>query len=93
MPSQIRLTASFPRLVFNPLLAVPRWQTAQNADLGFFKIYYRDSIIFTPALNFSIKPDTGAKPGALFSARNERVQSMGFIIDGVALAHLLGRIR
>ena len=86
--SETRLTASFPRLVFNPLLAVPKWQTDQNADLGFFKIYYRESIIFA-GLN---QADFSAKPGTLFSARNERVRSMGFIIDGVALVHALGRI-
>ena len=91
--SETRLMVSFPRLVFNPLLAVPRWQTDKNADLGFFKIYFRESIIFKglSQADFSVKP--GAAFSTPFSTKHERVNSMGFIIDAVALAHWLGRIR
>lgn len=91
--SETRLTISFPRLVFNPLLAVPKWQTNNNADLAFFKIYFRESIIVKGLhqSDFSPKPEQ-AKSSTPFATTNERVMSMGFIIDYVALGHLLNRI-
>jgi hypothetical protein len=83
--SATRLTGSFPRLVFNPFLALPKLQTNKHADWGFFKIYFRESII----VGGLSEEDFSAKPGTRFSVRHERVRSMGFIIDVVPLAHLL----
>jgi hypothetical protein len=85
--SATRLTGSFPRLVFNPLLAIPKLQTNARADWGFLKIYFRESIIFGGLS----EEDFSAKPTTQFSVQHERVRSMGFIIDVVPLTHLVNR--
>lgn len=75
-----RMTITFPRLVFRPLLAAP-WARFQDSRWGFLQIYFKESIV-VGNLNDG---DFASKPGTEFSRRHQRVESMGFIIDVIAL--------
>ncbi len=77
-----RLTFSFPRLVFKPLLALER--NRQNANWGFLQIFFKESIIVGDLSD----EDFASKPGTDFSRRHQRVESMGFIIDVTSLIGL-----
>lgn len=76
-----RLTITFPRLVFRPLLAAP-WNAWQNKKrLGFLQLYFKESIV----VGNVNQGDFASKPGVEFGRRHQRVRSMGFIIDLVTL--------
>jgi hypothetical protein len=79
----VRPTISFPRVVFRPLLAFP---TVNDSRWGFFQVYFKESII----VGTVDQSDFATKPGHTFSRESQRVTSMGFIIDVIAL---LGRTR
>jgi len=78
-----RMTISFPRLVFRPLLAHP---DAKSSRWGFLQIYFKESVI----VGDLDQGDFASKPGNVFSRRHQRVESMGFIVDVIAL---VGRTR
>jgi len=71
-------TITFPRVVFMPLLAIPG---LENAGWGFFKMYFRESVI----VGTVDQNDIATKPGNTFSVNDDRVRSAGFIIDITAL--------
>lgn len=72
-----RLTISFPRLVFKPLLAAPVARLQNDGDWGFFQMYFRETIV----VGDLTQDDFASKPGTVFDRRHQRVRSMGFIID------------
>jgi hypothetical protein len=78
-----RMTISFPRLVFKPLLMSKGW--GRNADLGFIQMYVRESII----VGGLDQDDFATKPGHDFSRRHQRVLSMGFIVDAPSAVRLV----
>ena len=82
--SGARMTISFPRLVFRPLLAIPNVENRKNANWGFLQIYFKESIIVGDLSD----EDFASKPGTDFSRRHQRVESMGFIIDVTSLIGL-----
>jgi hypothetical protein len=84
-----RVAVSFPRVVFKPLLAIPVDRFQGNAYWGFFQVYFKHTIL-EGDLN---ETHFASKPGTQFERTNQRVESVGFLIDGTALAHLLGIIR
>ncbi len=87
--SGARMTISFPRLVFRPLLAIPSKRTRADADWGFLQIYFKESIVVGDLSD----ADFASKPGTEFSRRHQRVESMGFIVDVTALSGLLRKNR
>ena len=78
-----RLTISFPRLVFKPLLAAKR--EGGNPDWGFIQLYARETIV----VGDLDQGDFASKPGNVFSRRHQRVRSMGFIIDAPSAVRLV----
>jgi hypothetical protein len=76
-----RMTISFPRAVFRPLLALPYARFQENARWGFFQIFFKESII----VGGLDQGDFASKAGTEFSRRYQRVESMGFIVDVVSL--------
>jgi hypothetical protein len=84
-PTQV--TVSFPRLVFMPLAAIPFGDFQTNSHWGFFKMYYKETIIGRELneTNFAL----AAGSTATFKSRYGRVRSTGFIIDGAELGRLI----
>ena len=80
-----RLTISFPRLVFKPLLALPIAPFKNNVGWGFLQMYFRETLI-VGELN---QDDFASKPGHVFSRTHQRVRSMGFIMDIPTVIHLI----
>jgi hypothetical protein len=83
-----RMTVSFPRLVFKPLMAIPFGPFKDNPGWGFFQMYFRETIVVGNVAD----EDFASKPGTEFSRDDQRVSSMGFIID-VTSALRLARLR
>lgn len=78
--SGARMTITFPRLVFRPLLAIPS-DKFKKARWGFFQVFFKESIV----VGDLDQDDFASKPGNVFSRRHQRVESMGFIIDVTSL--------
>lgn len=74
-----RATVTFPRVVFKPLLAIPK--VPNHASWGFLQIYFKQTIVFGELT----QDDFASKPGNEFSRTNQRVDSVGFVIDLSAL--------
>ena len=80
-----RMTISFPRVVYRPLLAIPATRIRNNPGWGFFQVYFKESII----VGDLDQGDFASKPGNVFSRRHQRAESMGFIIDATSFARLV----
>lgn len=80
-----RMTISFPRLAFKPLLAIPSARIQNNSNWGFLQLYFKETIVVGDLSN----TDFASKPGTEFNRRHQRVESMGFIIDATALLGLI----
>jgi hypothetical protein len=83
-----KLTVSFPRLVFKPLMAIPFRPFKGNPGWGFFQMYFRETIVVGNVAD----EDFASKPGTEFSRDDQRVSSMGFIIDVTSVLRL-ARVR
>ena len=81
-----RLTISFPRFVFRPLNALP-WPKFRDARWGFFQMYFKETIV----VGNVNEGDFASKPGTVFDRSNQRVESMGFLIDLRAFVQTLRR--
>ncbi|HYR85762.1 MAG TPA: hypothetical protein VE422_16850 [Terriglobia bacterium] len=81
-----RLTISFPRVVFKPLLLVPSLQEKRKGNWGFFQIYFRATHIIG---ELNSRDDFRPKPGHTFQTRDDLVPSTGFLIDVVGLTRLI----
>jgi hypothetical protein len=79
-----RMTITFPRLVFKPLLAAPG---VRDPDWGFFHAYLRESIV----VGELTQDDFASKPGNVFSRTHQRVRSMGFLIEAPSAVRLAKR--
>ena len=79
--SGTRMTISFPRLVFRPLLAIPTSTFQNDARWGFFQLFFKETIV----VGDLDQADFASKPGTFFNRSNQRVESMGFIIDVTSL--------
>ena len=82
-----RFTVSFPRMVFKPLLAVPAKSFQDRPGLGFFQVYFKYTIVVGDLTN----EDFASKPGNVFQRTNQRVESVGFIIDASSVLDLFTR--
>jgi len=82
-----RYTVSFPRVAFKPLLAVPAASFQSKPGLGFFQVYFKYTIVVGDLTNehFASKPDN------VFSRTNQRVESVGFVIDASSVLDLFTR--
>jgi hypothetical protein len=75
-----RMTISLPRVVFKPLLLIPRVARSDDSpDFGFFQLYFRQTRIFD---EFT-EADFNTKPGYTFPSRinGDMPSSFGFMID------------
>lgn len=79
-----RWTVSFPRVVFKPLLAIPMEPFQSHAGWGFLSVYFKHTII----VGELTESDFASKEGTEFSRTNQRVESVGFLIDASALVSL-----
>jgi hypothetical protein len=77
------LTVSFPRLVFKPLSALPfkPFTNDRRGVWGFFQMYFRETIVYGTVSD----EDFASKPGVDFARDDQRITSMGFIIDVTTL--------
>lgn len=75
--SGTRLTISFPRVVFRPLLALPFERFRRDARWGFFQVYFKETIV----VGELTQDDFASYPTTTFERRHQRVESMGFILD------------
>jgi hypothetical protein len=82
-----RFVVSFPRVVFKPLLAIPHPAFENEAAWGFLQLYFKHTII-KGELN---ETHFASKPGTQFERTNQRVESVGFLIDLTALGNLIRR--
>jgi hypothetical protein len=80
-----RMTISFPRLVFRPLLAIPLPRFQDDARWGFFQVYFKETIV----VGDLDETDFASKRGTTFSRQHQRVESMGFIIDVTSLINFI----
>ena len=81
-----RLTISFPRIVFRPFLAIPAAKF-RDARWGFFQMYFKETIV----VGNVNQGDFASKPGTIFDRSNQRVESVGFMIDLRALVETIRR--
>jgi hypothetical protein len=79
-----RLTISFPRVVFRPLAAIPGAPFNEDAGWGFLQVYFKYTIV-KGALD---QTDFASKPDTVFERTNQRVESVGFVIDAASLLSL-----
>jgi hypothetical protein len=80
-----RLTLSFPRLAFKPLL-LTKWT---DPNWGFIQLYFRETRIVGELTQDDFRP----KPGVTFRAVHDFVPSTGFIIDAPAFLRLVKVIK
>jgi len=82
-----RLTISFPRVTFKPLMAIP-FKPFNNSrgGWGFLQLYFRETIVVGNLTD----EDFATKPGNDFSRDDQRISSMGFIIDATTVLRLAG---
>jgi hypothetical protein len=83
-----RMTISFPRFVFRPLLALPFPRFRDDARWGFFQVFFKETIV----VGDLSQDDFASKPGTAFARRHQRVESMGFIIDATPAVDALIRV-
>jgi len=86
-----RMTISFPRIVFKPLLLLHSLKESPNsADYGFFQLYFRETRVFG---EFTAS-DFNTKPGYTFQSRvnGDLPRSFGFIVDGTLLVRSVKRL-
>jgi len=72
-----RMTITFSRLVVKPLVALPVQTFRNDPDWGFLQYYIRETVV----VGELTQGDFASKPGTTFSRTNQRLTSMGFIID------------
>lgn len=77
-------TISFPRVMFKPLLALP-FKTFEDARWGILQMYFKETIVVGDLTN----NDFASKPGTFFDRSDQRVESVGFIVDLTVLADML----
>ena len=81
-----RLTLSFPRVAFKPLMAIPFKPFNNKAGgWGFLQLYFRETIVVGNLAD----EDFASKPGTDFSRNDQRIESMGFIVDVPTLLRLV----
>jgi hypothetical protein len=83
------------RVVFMPLLTIPALQQRKHAWAGIFKMYTRETIIFgTVNQNDVAMRSDSTRPNdasPTFSVKNDRVTSMGFLLDFTVLLRPAGQ--
>lgn len=80
-----RVALTFPRMIFKPLRAFP-FSFFQREGFGFLQLYFKHTILLGELTDkdFASKPNT--EP---FSRQNQRVESVGVMLDVSALLNLL----
>jgi hypothetical protein len=78
-------TITFSRLALKPILIAPARRS--NPDWGFLQFYIRETVV----VGELTQDDFASKPGTTFSRKNQRLSSMGFLIDVPSGLRLLKR--
>jgi len=80
-----RMTISFPRVVFKPLLLVPSLQEKRKGNWGFIQMYFRETHILGKLNQDDFRPQRGTT----FHTDEDMVASTGILIDVVGLTRLI----